>query len=447
MSGLNLEEYLEATVNWKVDDLKMWDEKVCELAESFNLDWFPINYEICDYFEMIGHMSYHGTPSHYNHWSYGKSFERTHQMYNLGMEGLPYELILNSNPSIAYLMRQNPLYLQVLIMAHCVGHSDFFKNNRMFKNTRPDTVTSRFRNAKKRIQKYTEDPNIGLKNVETFLDSLHAIKFQTERNSRIRKDRGHIKEEMIDRFNSSKNRDRSQIDVSKKLLKPDEDLLSFLAEYGNHFEDWQIDLINIVKDESQYFIPQIKTKIINEGWASFWHYKLMNALDLPQDIYIPFIKSHNQVVRPHLGRLNPYNLGFYLFNKIEKEMGLEECFIIREVHEDISAIRMYFDFEDLNELGLFSYSKREDGNYIDDISDGDGWKNVKNDLLRNIGDAGIPKVIVSDISRSGDLILKHVHDGRDLELEYADNVVESIKSLWPKNVKFFTIIEEESWEI
>ena len=117
-------------MNWSLDDLKKWDEKVCELAEEYDLDWFPITYEVCDYYEMIGHMSYHGMPSHYQHWSYGKSFERTHQMYNMGAEGLPYELIINSNPSIAYLMRQNPLYLQVLIMAHCVGHSDFFKNNR-----------------------------------------------------------------------------------------------------------------------------------------------------------------------------------------------------------------------------------------------------------------------------------------------------------------------------
>ena len=151
---MNLEEYLEAKVDWKVKDLEEWDDKVCELAKSYSLDWFPINYEICDYYEMIGHMSYHGMPSHYQHWSYGKSFERTHQMYNMGAEGLPYELIINSNPSIAYLMKENPLYLQILIMAHCVGHSDFFKNNRMFKNTRPESIVGRLRSAKKRIQSY-----------------------------------------------------------------------------------------------------------------------------------------------------------------------------------------------------------------------------------------------------------------------------------------------------
>ena len=174
-------------------DLKIWDEKICKMAENYGLDWFPISYEICDYYEMIGHMSYHGMPSHYNHWSYGKSFERTHQMYNLGQEGLPYELIINSNPSIAYLMRENPMYLQILIMAHCVGHSDFFKNNRIFENTKPKNIVTRMRNAKKRIQGYIENPNIGLEKVENFLDAVHSIRFQTERNRRKRLSRKQIR--------------------------------------------------------------------------------------------------------------------------------------------------------------------------------------------------------------------------------------------------------------
>jgi stage V sporulation protein R len=117
---------------------------------------------------MIGHMSYHGMPSYFNHWSFGKSFERTHFYVQCRSEGLPYELIINSDPSIAYLMRQNELFLQILIMAHCVGHSDFFKNNRCFKDTDPKNVVSRMRNAKKRIQGYVENPSIGIDQVEIF---------------------------------------------------------------------------------------------------------------------------------------------------------------------------------------------------------------------------------------------------------------------------------------
>ena len=121
--------------------------------------------------------------------------------------------------------------------------------------------------------------------------------------------------------------------------------------------------------------------------------------------------------------------------------------MIREVHEDISAVRMYFDLEDFRKLGMFSYYQSKEGKFIEEIPDEDGWSKIKLDLLKNIGDASIPSVIVSDVSNSGDLILKHAHDGRDLDLEYADIVVESIRYLWPNNVKFFTIIEEDTWEI
>ena len=435
-------------MNWKISELEKWDDTICNLAKSYNLDWFPINYEICDYYEMIGHMSYHGMPSHYQHWSFGKSFERTHQMYNLGAEGLPYELIINSNPSIAYLMKQNPLYLQILIMAHCVGHSDFFKNNRMFKKTRPDSVTSRFRSARKRIQKYSENPLIGLKKVEKFLDNIHTVRFQTERNGRKRLSRDEIEIRLIDDFNRKKanNKNIKMPNLNKQLLSPDKDLLSFFIEYGN-FEDWQFDILNIIRDESRYFIPQIKTKILNEGWASFWHYKIMNEIDLPQDIYIPFLKSHNQVIRPHLGAVNPYHLGFYIFKKIEESQGLDECFFIREIHDDISAIRMYLDRDDFRKLNLFSYSSKKDAKTVDEISDDEGWEKIKRDLIKSAGDSSIPSISVSDISREGALILEHIHDGRDLDLDYADNVVSSIRELWHKDVKFFTIIEEEPWEI
>ena len=433
--------------DWTFKELEKWDDKICELARSYDLDWYPINYEVCDYYEMIGHMSYHGLPSHYGHWSFGKSFERTHQMYNLGAEGLPYELIINSNPSIAYLMRENPLYLQILIMAHCVGHSDFFKNNRIFKDTRADSAVSRFRNASKRIREYSENTNIGLKRVENFLDAVHAIKFQTERNGMKRLSKKSIKDRRVRIINDDKTGKDRDINLDKYLLEPDYDLLSFLIEYGSHFKDWQLDILNIIRDESQYFIPQIKTKILNEGWASFWHYKIMNELNLPQEYHLPFLKSHNQVVQPHTARINPYNVGFHLFQKIEKEHGLDECFFIREVHDDVSAIRFYLDIEDFRELNLFSYSTKKDSVTIDEISDEAGWTKVRESFLKNVGMNSMPRIYVSDASTSGRLILKHDHDGRDLDLEYADNVIDHIRSLWVGDVKFFTIVEEESWEI
>ena len=114
------------------------------MAKDLELDWYPIEYEICDYKEMMGHMAYTGLPTHYRHWSFGKSFDRIQTEYNLGMSGLPYEMIINSNPSISYLMTENPMPTHILTMAHCVGHSDFFKNNRMFSETGADTVIRSF---------------------------------------------------------------------------------------------------------------------------------------------------------------------------------------------------------------------------------------------------------------------------------------------------------------
>tara|TARA_A100001515_G_C4588740_1_gene215396 strand:+ start:1164 stop:2510 length:1347 start_codon:yes stop_codon:yes gene_type:complete len=444
--------------NWNFDDLKRWDDIICQKAESFGLDWHPINYEICDYFEMIGHMSYHGMPSHYNHWSYGKSFEVTHQRYNAGMSGLPYELIINSNPSIAYLMRENPLYLQILIMAHCVGHSDFFKNNRTFRKTGPETIVSKMRNAKRRIFEYSEDQMIGKDKVENFLDALHSVRFQTERYELPRLTPREKQKNFIDKINNSKllknadpdKRKRYERLVGKKwLIGNDYDLLGFFLDYGD-FDDWQLDLINIVRDESHYFIPQIKTKILNEGWASFWHYKILHELELPQKYHIPFLKMHNAVVRPHIGGVNPYHLGFYLFQKIEREMGLEECFFIREVHDDASALRAYLDEEDMVELNFFEHQRdqKTGDTFITEVSDKDGWKKVKQELIRNTGVASIPLIYVSEVNKKLNLLeLKHEHDGRDLELNYAEEVVKNIKHIWDGEVKLFTVIEEEIWEI
>lgn len=435
-------------MDWDFKLLEEWDNKIIEMAKTKGLDWFPITYEVCDYHSMIGHMSYHGMPTHYGHWSYGKSFERTRQMYNLGMEGLPYELIINSNPSIAYLMRENPAYLQILIMAHCVGHSDFFKNNRMFKNTRPDSIVGRLRSAKKRIQSYVEDPTIGIEEVEKVLDAAHAVQFQTHRYGHIGKTREELVEKYTKLIKEDTTGEYATFDLEKKPLEPEYDLLSFVAENSRHMPAWKKDILYIVKDGANYFIPQIQTKIMNEGWASYWHYTLCHELNLPQSWHIPFIKMHNQVIRPHIGSLNPYHLGFVIFQDIKEKHGIEECFIARESSHDVAFLRQYLTRELCEKLGLFSFSeKSKRGITIDEIHDDDGWKKIKESLLTNVGTNGIPVVYVDEVEEDNTLIIRHEHDGRDLELDHADEVVKHVKTLWGDEVKLFTLIEEEMWEI
>jgi stage V sporulation protein R len=435
-------------MDWTFDLLQAWDDKICDIAAKRGFDWFPINYEVCDYHSMIGHMTYHGMPTHYGHWSFGKSFERTRTMYNMGMEGLPYELIINSNPSIAYLMRENPAYLQILIMAHCVGHSDFFKNNRMFANTNPSGVVSRMRAAKKRIQSYIEDPSIGVDEVEKVLDAAHALQWQTHRYGQVRRSPKELQAEYRNLVKNDSKGEYKNFDLSRVPLEPDYDILCFISENAPSMTDWKHDVIDIVRETGKYFIPQIQTKIMNEGWASMTHYDICHELDLPPEWHLPFIKMHNQVIRPHIGGLNPYHMGFVIFNDIRERFGMEECFIARECAHDVSFIRQYMTRELVEKLGLFSYSdKRERGMTIDEIHDDEGWEKIKNDLLTNVGTNGIPVLYVEEFQKDGTLVIRHEHDGRDLELDHADNVTKHIKQLWGGELKLYTVIEEEAWEI
>ena len=436
--------------DWDFKFLEDWDNRINDLAQEKGLDWYPIVYEVCDYYSMIGHMSYHGMPSHYGHWSFGKSFERTHQMYDMGQQGLPYELIINANPSIAYLMRENPAYLQLLIMCHCVGHSDFFKNNRMFKHTDADNILVRFKSAAKRINKYMEDPSIGIDKVERILDAAHAVKYQVQRTpERRRRSHKEMLEFYKDIVSSDKEGKYDDFDLEKIPLRPDYNLLAFICEHSRNLEEWERDVISIVEKESHYFVPQAYTKIMNEGWAVFFHEKIMNDLNLPPDLQIPFIKLHNQVVRPHVGRVNPYHLGYKLFKKIEEESGIQACFVAREVHDDVSFVRKHLDEKMCRELNLFSYSfkKSRRANTIDEISDEEGWASVRDNLLKTVGLNSIPVVRVESVDKkTHTLHLQHEHDGRDLEIPYANKVLGYIADLWGDEVKMFSIVEDEIWE-
>jgi len=432
--------------DWTVADLQKWDDKICRVGEDFGLDWFPIDYEIIDYAEMLGAMAYTGLPTHYRHWSYGKEYERTHTLYNMGQTGLPYEMIINSNPSIAYLMRENALYIHILTMAHCVGHSDFFKQNRMFAHTDPANIIVSFKSAAKYVRQLIEDPSIGIDRVEKILDAAHSIKYQVPRYPGIKyKSRAELIE--IEKDKMAENVNYSP-DLSKVPLRPEYNLLRFIAENSKHLEEWERNLILIVEESSKYFIPQALTKVMNEGWACTIHQKIINELNLPDSLYLPFIKLHNQVIRPHLGQLNPYHLGYKLFQKIIEEKGFEEAMTIREVHNDITFLRFYMDEEFMKDNNYFSYSfdKSKQSSVVDDISDGEGWENVRDAMIGNVGLNRLPVVFVDEVEKDNTLCLVHEHDGRDVELNYARKVFEFIEILWGDNVKLITIVEDEIWE-
>lgn len=437
--------------DYTLKDLEDWDEKICELGRKNGLDWYPIAYETINYYEMIGAMAYHGLPSHYPHWTYGKSFERTHTFYNSGLEGLPYELIINSDPSIAYLMLENPLYLQILIMAHCIGHSDFFKNNRTFAETDAKNAPIRFRNASKRIRKYIEDPSIGIEEVEKVLDACHALQYQVDRRGRFRLSEKELREKYSEIVKNDKDAAWKNFNIDKHPLEPEYDILKFVLENNKKLLPWQQDVISIVNEESKYFWPQIRTKVMNEGWASFWHYRMCHQLELPDELHLPILKTHNQVIRPLGLKLNPYHLGFEIFKDIEEKHGIEECFLAREVCNDENFIMQYLTREKAEELNLFTFSPKGRKNpdwTIDDImEDQDSWEEIRRAVIKSVAGNMIPVIYVEEVTEKNELILRQEHDGRDLELDYADNCVRLLRNIWNGDVKLFAIVEEEDFEV
>ena len=401
---------------------------------------------IIDYQEMLGALAYVGLPTHYRHWSYGKEYERTHTLYNMGQTGLPYEMIINSNPSIAYLMRENALHIHILTMAHCVGHSDFFKNNRMFADTNPDNIIDSFKSAAKYVRKLIEDPSIGIERVETILDAAHSIKYQVPRFPGIKYK---SRDELLALEKTKMTQNPKYItNLARIPLEPEYNILHFIAEHSKKLEEWERNLILIVEESSKYFIPQAFTKVMNEGWACTIHYKIVNELNLPDRLHLPFIKLHNQVIRPHLGQINPYHLGYKLFEHLIEKYGFQEALILRETHNDIAFLRCYADEEFLRSMNYFSYSFKKDKKAItiDDVSDEKGWEKVRDELINNVGLNRIPVVYVDAIEKNNTLSLIHEHDGRDLDLTYATKVYEHIQTLWGDEIRLVSQIEDEKWE-
>ena len=278
--------------DYSVNELKKWSRQIEEIAEESGLDCYEQEFWFVSYEEMMSYEAYSGMPSHYPHWSYGKAYERIRTLNKYNLSGLPYEIVINSNPCIAYLMKDNSLLLQILTMAHVSAHNDFFKNNRLFRlGTRAEHTVEMFKNHAERVRDYVKDPSIGCIEVERVLNAAHALRYQCERIIGIKKLQADELRERVKSSNKSSASDfpllepkptyTDEPDLRRLPLEPEEDLLFFISTYGR-LEPWQKDIIDIVREETRYFIPQIETKIINEGWASFWHYMILKKLGLPR---------------------------------------------------------------------------------------------------------------------------------------------------------------------
>ena len=454
---------------YDIEDIERWDERIREKAEMLGLSWFPQDFEICDHHGMLAYIAYSGMPSRYPHWSYGKAYEKLKTLYDHGVSGIPYEMVINANPSLAYLMRDNSLLLQILTIAHVYAHNDFFKNNFAFRGTHPEHTISMFRAHAERVRRYIEDPSIGLDKVEAWLDAAHALSLQCRRNLAIRK---HSPEELkqdaldtarprIDPFQSiHKRQEYKETDLKKVPLEPDEDILLFIRDHNPFLEEWQKDIMTIIHEEAQYFIPQIDTKIMNEGWATYWHKQILEGLRLPQDLHFEFIVRHNQVVRPHPGNINPYHLGLKIWEDTRRRYddptpeeleelghnhptGTHKLFEVREADRDVSFLRRHLTENLIRELDLFEYKPKGEHLVISSIADKNGWKAVKETMLKNVGMNTVPVIKVHDADFNGHrtLYLVHDHDGRDLELKYCKKTLAYANQLWGRAVVLETMVD------
>ena len=452
--------------NWTIADLEYWEAKIQDKVREFGLSYFPQEFEICDHNQMLGAIAYSGMPAHYPHWSYGKAYEKQKTLYDHGVSGLPYEMVINADPSIAYLMQGNSLCLQLLTIAHVYAHNDFFKNNFTFKHTHPELTADNFKLRADRVRGYTEDPSIGADAVERTLDAAHALAMQRRRDMAVRKlTRAEQEKRAVDAAAPPEDEFRAihktqkydAPDLTRVPLEAEPDILAFIRDHNPYLSEWQKDILTIVDEEAAYFIPQIETKIMNEGWASYWHHKIMHSLDLPQDLHMEFLVHHNQVVRPHAGSINPYYLGFKIWTDIVRrcdepteeeiqqygapqESGLRKIFGIREVDRDVSFLRRFLTKELMHEMDMFQYERRGQDYVVTDISDGQNWQKVKDTLLLNVGMGSAPviEIIDADYHKNRILYLQHSHDGRDLELVYAEHTLQYIYQLWGREVQLET---------
>lgn len=430
--------------------LEEWDSKIYKIIESEGLDCFPQEYEICRYEDMICFEAYAGMPSRYPHWSFGKAYERKKTLYRYNLEGLPYEMVINSDPCIAYLMKDNTLLLQILTIAHVYGHNDFFKNNRLFaEGTRARNTIEMFKNHADRVRSYVSEPAIGYEKVERIMDAAHGLRYHTTRVIGLKElSIEEMKKRLLQKYHNDikvegpldEKKDIPFPNLNKVPLEPTDDIMGFLIEYSK-LEDWEKDIIEIVNEETKYFIPQIETKIMNEGWASYWHYKILNKLELPQSLHMEFLNRHNQVIRPFIGGINPYFVGFKMFEDIEKRYGLDKIFEVRKLERDQSFIRKYLTEDLCKDMNMFQYNKKGSDYVIEEISDKEGWKKIRDTLANNVGMEGIPYIRVVEVSTKDNLLtLEHEYDGRELDLTYAYETLKYLSTLWGGKVKLRTYI-------
>jgi stage V sporulation protein R len=443
-------------------------ERIWEIAHEFGLDPFPVNFELVPATIMYEFGSY-GLPGRFSHWTRGKSYYRMKTEYDYGLSKI-YELVVNTNPSYAFLMEQNSVLQNKLVIAHVLGHSDFFKNNVYFRHTPPNMIDKVSVNAD-RIRKYEYEH--GRLEVERFLDAVLAIEEHIDPNVHIKRRQ---QQDERGKGASANGKRESPYDDLLKLderppagdadepvpaatkaepPEPEKDILLFLAEHASSLQDWQRDILLIVREEMLYFVPQMQTKTMNEGWASLWHARILRELELTDAEYTEFAQLHSSVLSPNRMRVNPYHLGFKMFEDIERrwnhpteeqlrqgmqpDRGRAKIFQVREDENDVSFLRNYLTKELVQELDLYLYKKVGDEWVIVDKD----WEHVRDAMVANMTNFGYPYLTANDadLNQNSELLLRHAFEGQEIDLPYAEKTLEYVHLIWGRPVHLDTQFE------
>ncbi len=468
-------------------------QEVEEYARGFGLDMFECFYEMLDFDEVNMVASYGGFPVRYPHWKWGMEYERLSKSYEYGLHKI-YEMVINNDPCYAYLLESNSFTDQKLVMCHVSGHNDFFKNNFTFRHTNRKMIDEMANHAT-RMRRYIDW--YGVEEVEKFVDAVLSIDNLIDVHAPFIKRKGApIPEEDRERptqrdrvpgllptdreYMENYINPRAFVEAQRKKAEeeaqkeqrfprdPERDVMLFLLEYAP-LTRWQRDILDMLREEAYYFAPQGMTKIMNEGWATYWHAKLMTEKAMDSSEVIDFADKHSGVVQMSRQSLNPYKLGLELFRDIEdrwnrgrfgkewdecddmaerrrwdKELGLgrDKIFQVRQIYNDVTFVDEFFTLDFCREHGFFAYEyDKKRRQFVIDTREFDAVKQKMLQQLTNFGQPVI-RVIDGNYENRAELLLEHDHEGVDLDMGYGQDTLKNIHAIWTRPVHILTSYDD-----
>ena len=440
-------------------ELENYATRIEQLATQLGLDYYPVDFEIVPN-NFMTEIAVYGLPVRMPHWSFGVRY--IHQLIRQGMgHSRIFEVMFPGDPCHAYLVNNNSVAENTLVVAHVIGHADFAKNNHLFSRFMEMAGGHILEQAAKRAHNI-EDALVqfGQERVESILDAALALEPHIDINMPLHRSPFSL---FADKKNDSKQQDQffnrfHQLPGEQEATaapegrrravippRPEYDLLWFIAQYAPDLEGWERDIFLAVREESYFFYPVFACQIMNEGWASYWHARLLREADfLPHDLYVSAIKAHSDVVRPYAAdnqlslAINPYHLGFSIWEDLIEKRGLEAARQICKEEDDFGFIRNYLSTELAEKLDLFVYETDQEGGIR--IAERDIHQ-VREAILAPKFNYGAPRIAVSQLHQDGSLELVHDHqsDGRGLDLARAERVLDYIARVWRRPVSLQTV--------